>query len=98
MMRWTNHKYTSNIHRVINKSGTDRYSVPFFFGGNPEYVFDCIPGCEDTDAKDGMKSKYAPISVRDFVGEQYVASYGRAARHKAEFGGKTEAEEGAVLQ
>jgi isopenicillin N synthase-like dioxygenase len=87
MMRWSNHKYTSNMHRVINKSGTDRYSIPFFFSGNPEYVFDCIPGCEDEgfpEVPDGKKSKYNAISVRDYVGEQYVTSYGRAEKHKAE--------------
>jgi isopenicillin N synthase-like dioxygenase len=30
-MRWSNDKYISNLHRVINKSGKERYSVPFFY-------------------------------------------------------------------
>lgn len=91
MMRWSNHKYTSNMHRVINKSGKDRYSIPFFFSGNPEYVFDCLPGCEDaswTEAAEGekkshKKSRYDAISVKDYVGEQYATSYGRAEKHNA---------------
>lgn len=29
--RWANDKYISNLHRVINKSGKERYSVPFFY-------------------------------------------------------------------
>lgn len=42
MSRWTNEKYKSNIYRVINKSGRERYSIPLFVSGNPDYIVDCI--------------------------------------------------------
>ncbi|KAH7024110.1 hypothetical protein EDB80DRAFT_631288 [Ilyonectria destructans] len=74
MMRWSNSRYTSNIHRVINVPGKDRYSIPFFFGGNMDFVFDCLPGCRDTNDA-GATSKHVPISVRDFVAEQHRMSY-----------------------
>jgi len=29
--RVSNNKFRSTLHRVVNKSGKERYSVPFFF-------------------------------------------------------------------
>ncbi|CZR58754.1 related to isopenicillin N synthase and related dioxygenases [Phialocephala subalpina] len=45
-MKWTNGRYMSNLYRVMNFSKRDRYSIPFFFSGNPNYGFDVLPGCE----------------------------------------------------
>ncbi|CEI67760.1 unnamed protein product [Fusarium venenatum] len=74
MIRWSNNRYTSNIHRVINAPGRDHFSIPFFLVGNMNYVFGCLPWCRDKDdAGDGFKG--APISVRDFIAEQHRISY-----------------------
>ncbi|RAL03261.1 Clavaminate synthase-like protein [Aspergillus ibericus CBS 121593] len=73
-MRMANDQYKSNIHRVINKSGRERYSIPFFFSGNPDYLCECLPNCR----AEGEDPKYPPITVEDMVTASYKESYGRA--------------------
>ncbi|KAJ5767061.1 uncharacterized protein N7511_004677 [Penicillium nucicola] len=70
-MRWTNDTYMSNLHRVINKTGKERYSVPFFFSGNPDYLVKCLPSCEGAEG-----AKYLPISVEEWIAGRYADTYG----------------------
>jgi isopenicillin N synthase-like dioxygenase len=78
MMRWSNDKYISNLHRVINVSGAERYSIPVFFSGNPDYVVECLPNC----VKEGEEPKWPPITVEQAIKNGYSDSYGRAERFK----------------
>lgn len=77
-MRMANDKYKSNTHRVINKSGLERYSIPFFFSGNPDYLCKCLPNCQEENGT----AKYPPITVQDMVTSAYKESYGRAEKYK----------------
>jgi isopenicillin N synthase-like dioxygenase len=89
MMRWSNDKYISNLHRVINVSGQERYSIPVFFSGNPDFVVECLPNCR----KEGEEAKYKPITVEQAVLGGYADSYGRAEKYK-----KDEAEKKSLLE
>lgn len=84
MMRWSNDRYISNLHRVINVSGEERYSIPVFFSGNPDFVVECLPNCR----KEGEEAKYPPITVEQAVLGGYADSYGRAERFKKEAAAK----------
>lgn len=72
MMRWTNDRYLSNLHRVINKTGKERYSIPFFFSGNPDYLVECFPQCLDTV----KGAKYPPVTVGEWISGRYADTYG----------------------
>ncbi|KAH7378230.1 putative oxidoreductase [Pyrenochaeta sp. MPI-SDFR-AT-0127] len=74
MMRWTNDRYISNLHRVINRSGCERYSVPFFFSGNPDFLVKCFPQFE-ANGEQG-RAKYPPVTVGEWISGRYADTYG----------------------
>jgi isopenicillin N synthase-like dioxygenase len=49
MKLWTNNRFASTRHRVVNRYGTERYSIGFF--ANPDYdaVITPVPTCLDAD-------------------------------------------------
>lgn len=72
--RWTNDRYRSTLHRVINKSGRERYSLPYFYSGNPNHEVSCIETC----LKPGEKPKYPPVLVQDHLRAMYAKTYKEA--------------------
>lgn len=72
MMQWTNDRYLSNLHRVINKSGDERFSIPFFFSGHPNFTVECLPSCMDPD----KGAKYPPVTVHDWMVGRISDTYG----------------------
>lgn len=73
--RWTNDTFRSTLHRVVNVSGRRRYSIPFFYTGNPDQVMECLPGC----LAPGETPKYATATIEQHMAEMYRRTYAAAA-------------------
>jgi isopenicillin N synthase-like dioxygenase len=73
--RWTNDVYHSNMHRVLNLSGRDRYSMALFF--NPDFYtrVECVPTCLPPD----REAKYPPCTAGEHVAEMIRLSYSKQA-------------------
>jgi isopenicillin N synthase-like dioxygenase len=69
--RWTNDRYRSTLHRVVNTSGKERYSVPFFYTGNYAHKVECIPTCLSA----GEQPKYPPVTVEEHMRAMYRRTY-----------------------
>jgi isopenicillin N synthase-like dioxygenase len=47
--RWTNDRFRSAPHRVINLPGETRYSIPLFVGTRLDVRLECLPTCQGPD-------------------------------------------------
>ncbi|HMN80176.1 MAG TPA: 2-oxoglutarate and iron-dependent oxygenase domain-containing protein [Burkholderiaceae bacterium] len=69
--RWTNDRYQSTLHRVVNLSGRERYSVPFFFTGNPDHRVQCLPTCLAA----GEAPRHPTVTVEQHLRACYQRTY-----------------------
>jgi isopenicillin N synthase-like dioxygenase len=64
MMTWTNDRWLSNLHRVVNPpydsgSSTRRQSMVYFVNCNPDARIECLPTCQSAD----NPPRHAPIGA-----------------------------------
>jgi isopenicillin N synthase-like dioxygenase len=79
MRRWSNDRFLSTPHGVINDSGCDRYSIAYFHSPNPDRIIRCLPSCTGPD----NPPRYPPAVYRDLVLEFYRANYFHQAGHRS---------------
>jgi isopenicillin N synthase-like dioxygenase len=71
LMRWSNDTYVSTPHRVVNRSGRRRLSVPFFRDPNGEAPVACLPSCAGPD----RPPLYPPTTGAAYLRERLDATY-----------------------
>ena len=70
LARWSNDTFISTVHRVLNITGKERYSVPFFFGPYYETVLHPLQTC----VAEGKEAKYEPVIAGDYVYQRLAKS------------------------
>lgn len=77
LQKWTNDRWVSNVHRVVNppierRGSSRRLSIVFFTGPRDDAEIACLPGC----ASETNPARYAPISAREHVRAKVRQTYG----------------------
>ena len=80
LARWSNDQFVSTPHRVINRSGRERYSQPFFFDPSMEETIEALPVC----VPEGTSPKYAPVLYGDYLMERIDKNYHYRKKQAAE--------------
>jgi isopenicillin N synthase-like dioxygenase len=70
LARWTNDLFPATLHRVINTSGLDRQSIPFFYDPNHDAPVEVIP----TVLAEGEQPRYEPTTSLAHLQERFGAT------------------------
>jgi isopenicillin N synthase-like dioxygenase len=68
MMWWSNGRYLSNYHRVKNRAGVERFSIPFFLNPDRDVVVAPLPELFEP----GEKPAYDPVQVGQHMARFYA--------------------------
>ncbi|KAH7386988.1 2og-Fe oxygenase family protein [Phaeosphaeria sp. MPI-PUGE-AT-0046c] len=61
----TNGKFPATVHRVRNKTGQERYSLPFFLTPDADAELEVLESCRDGGGDGKAEKTYEPINVGD---------------------------------
>ena len=93
MARWTNDRWASTLHRVVNpprdsKLGAERLSIGFFHETNFDTLIECLPGCQSP--REG--AKYPPVLAGEHIHNQFTrqvrSGESLAGKHNIQSGGR----------
>ncbi|CAM9287485.1 unnamed protein product [Ectocarpus sp. 6 AP-2014] len=74
LQRWrvvTNDELRSTVHRVVNKLGRERYSIPFFFELNFDTEVVCLPQC----CSEENPAKYPTVTAGSYILNKYSQTH-----------------------
>ena len=75
LMRWTNGLYKSTVHRVVNRTSEERYSIPLFYSINYEEKIETLPGMLREGESNGIDGITAGRYVLERVGMTVGGGY-----------------------
>lgn len=79
LRRWTNDRFLATPHRVVNRSGQERYAIPFFMDCARDFVMAPIPTCVDAD----HPPLHEPTTYAEFMTAYQQANYDHARKETA---------------
>ncbi len=68
---FTNDRYTSTMHRVVNTTGRERYSIPFFMDLDFDAIVEPLPTCVTAE----NPATYGPYTCGEHKYGRFVDSY-----------------------
>ncbi|KAM5540878.1 hypothetical protein V8D89_005522 [Ganoderma adspersum] len=63
--------FKSTVHRAINRSSAERYSIPLFFGTDYDVKLEALPSC----VSDDYPAQYEVVTAGEYVKSRLEATY-----------------------
>ena len=70
LARWSNNRFASTVHRVINRTANARYSIPVFFDPHTDTIIDPV----DLGVSK-LKSEYDPVTAGQHISSRNKKSF-----------------------